>query len=125
MTCVRRIKGLRKAATFAKLSVGPGEVANYTGVSASLQTKMCVAAFETQLSELTVEIAKPRVLEIVKDIKVTFPDMLGTIGGTIGLFTGLSLVSVIEVIYWVYRALMAYFSRSINFVLIVCKGNSF
>ncbi len=28
-------------------------------------------------------------------------------GGTIGLFTGLSLISVIEVVYWIYRALVA------------------
>ncbi len=63
-------------------------------------------------------------LEIVKDIKVTFPDILGTVGeyinllkiclirinlfishsgGTIGLFTGLSLISVVEIFYWIYR----------------------
>ncbi len=46
-------------------------------------------------------------MEIVKDIKATFPDMLGTIG----LFTGLSLISVIEVVYWIYRAIIAYFSE--------------
>ncbi len=72
---------------------------------------MCKTALETHIAKLTIEIGKPRVMEIVKDIKVTFPDMLGTIGGTIGLFTGLSLISVIEVAYWIYRTIIAYFSR--------------
>ncbi len=28
-------------------------------------------------------------------------------GGTIGLFTGLSLLSVMEIIYWIYRTILA------------------
>jgi hypothetical protein len=32
------------------------------------------------IAHISLEIAKPRVVEVIKDIKVTFPDMLGTIG---------------------------------------------
>ncbi len=76
------------------------------------------------------QIGKPRVLEVMKDIRVTFPDMLGTIGkyilyfvstfltthillsgGTIGLFTGLSLLSVVEIVYWIYKTARALYKN--------------
>ena len=103
-------------------------------IQKKLATKICEFIFENDIALLTVEIAQPRILELVKDIKVTFPDMLGTIGkkknehiypirtlkfyeeifsgGTIGLFTGLSLISVVEVVYWVYKTIEKYFSRN-------------
>ena len=31
---------------------------------------------------------------------------IGTIGGTIGLFCGLSLISIVEVIYWIYKTVL-------------------
>ena len=50
------------------------------GINKQLATKICELAFENDIAKLTLEIAQPRVVEIKKDIKVTFPDMLGTIG---------------------------------------------
>ena len=50
------------------------------GIQKKLATKICEFIFENDITMLTVEIAQPRILELVKDIKVTFPDMLGTIG---------------------------------------------
>ena len=41
--------------------------------------------------------------EIEKDRKVTVEAQLGLIGGTMGLFTGFSLVSGVEIIYFVVR----------------------
>ncbi len=38
------------------------------------------AYFERHIAQIIVEISKPTAVEIVKDLKVTFPDMLGTIG---------------------------------------------
>ena len=49
-------------------------------IQKKLATKICEFIFENDIALLTVEIAQPRILELVKDIKVTFPDMLGTIG---------------------------------------------
>ena len=50
------------------------------GINKQLATKICVLAFENDIAKLTLEIAQPRILELVKDQRVTFPDMLGTIG---------------------------------------------
>ena len=38
----------------------------------------------------------PQMTVITKDAKVTFPDMIGNIGGTIGIFLGLSCLSLLD-----------------------------
>ena len=55
------------------------------GIQKKLATEICEFIFENDIALLTVEIAQPRILELVKDVKVTFPDMLGTIGKSQGL----------------------------------------
>lgn len=50
------------------------------GINKQLATKICELAFENDIAKLTLEIAQPKVVEIVKDVRVTFPDILGTIG---------------------------------------------
>ena len=44
--------------------------------------------------------------EIEKDRKVTLEAQLGVIGGTMGLFTGFSILSAVEIIYYLSRLLM-------------------
>jgi hypothetical protein len=100
------------------------------GMNSGLAEKICASTFKNDIAHMTLEIANPKVLEVVRDIKVTFPDKLGTVGrnsksetfdeeikskcfsgGAIGLFTGLSLISIVEIFYWVYRTIVDYFSR--------------
>ena len=38
----------------------------------------------------------------LKDAKVTFADMLGSIGGTLGVFIGLSLVGLLDFFIWIW-----------------------
>ena len=52
---------------------------------------------------LRIVINDPNVMQVVKSIRVSFGDKLGIAGGTIGLFTGLSLISVFETVYWFIR----------------------
>jgi hypothetical protein len=50
------------------------------GVNKGLMDKICESTYQNDIAHMTLEIAKPKVLEVVKDVKVTFPDALGTIG---------------------------------------------
>ena len=45
--------------------------------------------------------------EIEKDEKVTLEAALGLIGGTMGLFTGFSILSGVEIIYYLIRFFMS------------------
>ena len=49
--------------------------------------------------------------EIEKDEKVTLEAALGLIGGTMGLFTGFSILSGVEIIYYLAKFFM---SRRLN-----------
>ena len=49
--------------------------------------------------------------EIEKGRKVTLEAQLGVIGGTMGLFTGFSLVSAVEIVYFVIRLFMSIFHK--------------
>ena len=83
---------------------------------------VCRSIYANALVKLTVQIADPYVMVITKDVSATFPDMLGIVGkvfdleispdfefsspntgGTIGLFTGLSIITVVETVYWMVK----------------------
>ena len=53
--------------------------------------------------KLTIQIDEPTMMMIEKDVSASFTDRLGVVGGTIGLFTGLSLISFVEIIYWALK----------------------
>ena len=45
--------------------------------------------------------------EIERDVKVTINAQLGLIGGTMGLLTGFSILSGVEIIYYLAKFLMS------------------
>ena len=59
---------------------------------------------------LEIVIKEPRVLQITRNARVGFADKLGIAGGTIGLFTGLSLISVVETAYWLAKWIVERFN---------------
>ena len=87
--------------------------------------KICRSAYKNNVAKVTLQIAEANVLQIKQDIRVTFTDKLGVIGekmksycanilqlgiiflsgGTLGLFTGASLISLVEAIYWIYMVI--------------------
>ena len=46
-------------------------------------------------------------VEIEKDRKVTLEAQLGLIGGTMGLLTGFSILSAVEIIYYLAKLFMS------------------
>ena len=49
---------------------------------------------------------------ITKDSAAKFVDMLSAIGGTMGLLTGFSIISAVEIIYFAVRILLSIFNSS-------------
>ena len=66
----------------------------------------CKERLTKEYAILRIIIKEPTLLKIVQSVRVSFSDKLGIAGGTIGLFTGLSLISVVETIYWLFRWLL-------------------
>ena len=49
--------------------------------------------------------------EIGNDASVTFEDMISAIGGTMGLFAGFSILSAVEILYFILKFLLSLMSR--------------
>lgn len=60
----------------------------------------------SHLAVLNLNFDKPIVTRVVSDARMTFSMSLSTVGGTLGLFTGFSLISLAEMVYWVYKGVL-------------------
>ena len=57
----------------------------------------------------------PKFDRIEKDRAAKFVDMLSAIGGTMGLLTGFSLISAVEIGYFATKIILDVLKRSIKF----------
>ena len=51
---------------------------------------------------------------VTKDRSAKFSDMLSTIGGTMGLLTGFSLISGVEIIYFGFKIILPIVQERLN-----------
>ncbi len=66
-------------------------------------TSECVTAVDESSAIVSFAINSPYVSVVEKDLRTSPSDRLGIIGGTIGLFVGLSLISIAEAVYWIIK----------------------
>ncbi len=62
-----------------------------------------------QVGSVFVYVNKKTTLQIVQTATVTILDMISNIGGTLGLFCGVSILSVVEALYWAGLIFLAKF----------------
>ena len=60
---------------------------------------------ETRLKYVRIYFDTPTFDRITKDRAAKFVDMLSAIGGTMGLLTGFSIISAVEILYFSAKAL--------------------
>ena len=78
------------------------------------------------LALVKVQIEGLSFLKTIKSLKYSWSDKLGTIGGTLVLFTGFSFLAVVEMMYWILITLInitksntiyiIYFSKLLTFI---------
>ena len=73
------------------------------GLPSEEAVAVCEGMFRYDIAQLTVRISEPNVVEITKDVRFTFSDQIGVVGGTLGLFTGVSILSMLEALFWIYK----------------------
>ena len=56
-----------------------------------------------KLQVIEIYIATPTFDKITLDAKTNIETMISTVGGTLGLFTGFSLLSAVEILYWILK----------------------
>ena len=70
--------------------------------------------FKSQLHYVKITFDTPKFEQITKDRAAKFVDQISAIGGTMGLLTGFSIISAVEILYFLIRISIIYFSRLKN-----------
>ena len=52
--------------------------------------------------------------EISQDKKATFETQISVLGGTLGLFSGFSILSAVEIVYYLFKLFTSLISRKIT-----------
>ena len=66
---------------------------------------------EKGLSYVEINFDTPKFERITKDRAAKFVDQLSAIGGTMGLLTGFSIISGVEIIYFSVKISIKYFNK--------------
>ncbi len=61
-----------------------------------------------QMTVITMNFGQPTALQITKDAKVTFSDKVGNIGGTFGIFLGISMIGLFDIGVDAFRKLSSF-----------------
>ncbi|TRY73988.1 hypothetical protein TCAL_05533 [Tigriopus californicus] len=64
----------------------------------------CIALWSKEMTLVEFKLDSPTFTRMTKEAKTTFIDKVATIGGTLGLFTGMSIISMFEICYWGMKA---------------------
>lgn len=75
-------------------------------VAPEVLAEYCSQMATTDLAFVTIEVPGSLASKFVRDLQFSFTDKISSLGGTIGLFTGMSLLSVVETIYWLVRMII-------------------
>ena len=58
--------------------------------------------FRRDIAVLNFFFDTPIITQITQELKTTVFDMISAIGGTLGLFTGISVITMVELIWWIW-----------------------
>ena len=94
---------------YETLVTGDGQIPDLQASMAN--GSLCYQYVEKFIAMVSVESPTSTVAKSAREPRVTFMDQLGTIGGTLGLFTGMSLLSMIEIVFFLY----AFFKSCLKF----------
>ena len=91
---------------YETLVTGDGQIPDLQASMAN--GSLCYQFVEKFIAMVSVESPTSSVAKSAREPRVTFMDQLGTIGGTLGLFTGMSLLSMIEIVFFLYAFLRSF-----------------
>ena len=64
-------------------------------------TDLCKQIQNEDKMKITIRLEGSTFMELKRSLRVSFTDKLGSIGGTFGLFSGFSLLAIVELMHWI------------------------
>ena len=81
---------------FKNFVFNPERLYSYLGLEHGLGMEMDYKKRLQRMSIFHVNFEQSKVLNVIKDAKITLPDMIGNIGGTLGVFIGFSFLGLLD-----------------------------
>ena len=78
-------------------------------------SKLCKSMKTNDMVSVQLQLDGPTFMTMKRSLRFTFMDKLGSVGGTLGLFSGFSLLAIMEVVHWICKI--------INTVILSMKQN--
>ena len=72
---------------------------------------ICKEIMEKDIAVVSVNLESKKYVRSIMDKKITFVGQLAALGGTLGLFTGMSILSMVEMVFWMFKLLPVLFRR--------------
>ena len=71
---------------------------------------------------MSVESPTDSITKSAREIRVTLIDQIGTVGGTLGLFTGMSILSMVEIAFFLVKFIRSFFKIKQSDLLTIGKN---
>ena len=75
----------------------------FLGLSEDNGEYICRRALKQNMAIVSVKFGSPRYMRTVMSKRYSLSDKIGTLGGTLSLFTGMSFLSVFELAFWLIK----------------------
>lgn len=75
-------------------------------ISESLIFEYCTKRMVYDIAMVDVVIESPTVIKYIQNYKASLTDKVGNFGGNLGLFTGMSILSICEIVFWIVRIIL-------------------
>ena len=76
--------------------------------------ELCKQIRKEELAKVMIKLEGPTFIRYKRSLRVTFIGKLSSIGGTLGLFTGFSLLALLELIHWICMVCSSILSKMIK-----------
>jgi len=78
------------------------------------KNRICKDMLINDIAFVSVQLATIRYIRAQQSVYVTFVDKISACGGTLGLFTGMSILSVVKMVYWMFKISMTLLTDDCN-----------
>ncbi len=81
---------------------------NYEALVSAMKAgtyEVCLRSLE-RMAYVNFQLGGKNVMRFKKELRVTLADQVANLGGTVGLFTGMSILSFCEIVFWLARLVL-------------------
>ncbi len=68
---------------------------------------LCIERMQ-RMAYIRFQLSGENIMQFKRNLRVTFADQVASLGGTVGLFTGMSILSFCEILFWLFKLVFGF-----------------